>query len=200
MKTFELCEISAWLNLTWIVFTYLYARNLIFQVRNLVSFLFPGRPRTETSSAFTPPYLNRCHVSWDIKQSSREKLSLIYCLNTSHRAQGRDWQIYQRHDLIVWFLYQWCLEWKRERTKMSARSRVDWLTLWPVILDVRLRRPIGASQAGAYRRSGFSLQKLSNIVCFQPDTTSQLAHRGVYPIRLNSQVFTKHRRGNSLLY
>jgi len=63
IKTFELCEISAWLNLTWMVFTYLYARTLIFQVRNLVSFLFPGPPRTETSSAFTPPYLNRCHVS-----------------------------------------------------------------------------------------------------------------------------------------
>lgn len=38
IETFELCEISAWLNLTWMIFTYLYARTLIFQVRNLVSF------------------------------------------------------------------------------------------------------------------------------------------------------------------
>lgn len=99
----------------------------------------------------------------DAKQSSREILPLIYCLKTLHGTQPRDWQFTLAEELIVWFVYQWSFEWKRESNKMSTSAPGDWLIGWPVTPNVYTSRFVGANQAGV-NFSLVCLQNLSNIV------------------------------------
>lgn len=101
---------------------------------------------------------------FDAKQSSREiLLPLIYCLKTLHGTQPRDWQFTLAEELIVWFVYQWSFEWKRESNKMSTSAPGDWLSGWPVTPNVYTSRFVGANQAGV-NFSLVCLQNLSNIV------------------------------------
>lgn len=117
-------------------------------------------------ATYRAPLLSYARPSrvFDAKQSSREILwPLIYCLKTLHGTQPRDWQFTLAEELIVWFVYQWSFEWKRESNKMSPSVPGDWLIGWPVTPNVYTSRFAGANQAGV-NFSLVCLQNLSNIV------------------------------------
>lgn len=99
----------------------------------------------------------------DAEQGARETLPLIYCLKTLHGVQPLDWQLTLAEELIVWFVYQWSFEWKRESNKMSTGALSDWFLAWPVTLNVYASRFVGADQAGA-NFNLVCLQNLSNNV------------------------------------